>query len=207
MKQLHLGLFVSGRGTNFQAIAEAVARKNLDAEIRLLVSSNPEAGALSYAADHGIPAQVIAKDQFPDRGSFVNAMISALRDRGVDTIALAGYMKKVPPEVVQAYHHRIFNIHPALLPSFGGQGMYGIHVHEAVLAAGCKVTGVTVHVVDEVYDRGPIVAQACVPVKTGDTPEALAARVLKTEHDLYWRTLQLVAEERVAIREGRAEIM
>ena len=126
-------------------------------------------------------------------------MLSVLRQHEVELVVLAGYMKKVPPEVISAYKNRVINIHPALLPSFGGKGMYGHHVHEAVLEYGCKVTGVTVHIVDEVYDHGPVVAQRCVPVEEGDTAKQLAARVLKVEHQLYSESLQLFAEGRVEV--------
>ena len=207
MQRLSLGVFASGKGSNFQAIARAVQDGNLDAEIKLLLTNNPEAGALAFARSRDIPAAVVNSRDFEDRDAFIEAMLSALKSHDIRWIALAGYMKKVPPEVIQAYPNRIFNIHPALLPSFGGKGMYGHHVHEAVLRQGCKVTGVTVHLVDQNYDRGPIVAQHCVPVQEGDTPEILAARVLKSEHRIYWQTLQLAAEGRIEVKDGVARIL
>jgi len=149
-----------------------------------------------------IPGIVISRGSFESREDFLDTMLSALSNHGIEMIVLAGYMKKIPPEVVSQYSNRILNIHPALLPSFGGKGMFGHYVHEAVLETGCKVTGVTVHIVDEVYDRGPIVAQSCVPVHDDDTAETLAARVLRTEHRLYPEVLQLFAEGRVQV-EGR----
>jgi phosphoribosylglycinamide formyltransferase 1 len=202
LSQLHLGVFASGRGSNFSALIDAIGKKRLSADLRLLVSNNPDAGALVTAGENGIPALVASSSRFETREAFVQNLLSALRDHGVDFIALAGYMKKMPVEIIREYRGRIVNIHPALLPLFGGKGLYGHFVHEAVLNQGCRVTGVTVHLVDEEYDRGPIVAQRCVPVEEGDTPDTLAERVLKTEHLLYAETLQLFAEDRVRL-EGK----
>jgi len=206
LKKLFLGVFASGRGSNFKAILEAIREGRLDAEAKLLLSNEQDAGALSVAKNYGVPTVIVSKTDFSSRELFVETMLSTLKDHGVGFIALAGYMKKVPLEVLFAYRNRIVNIHPALLPSFGGKGLYGCYVHEAVLARGCKITGVTVHIVDEVYDHGPIVAQRCVPVEEGDTPESLAARVLKVEHQIYAETLQLFAEGRVEVRENRVLI-
>jgi len=203
LKKLFLGIFASGRGSNFEAILEAIREGRLDAEARLLLSDKRDAGALSVAKNYGVPTAVVSKTDFTSRELFVEAMLSTLKDHGVDFIALAGYMKKVPDEVISAYRNRIVNIHPALLPAFGGKGMYGHHVHQAVLDQGCKVTGVTVHIVDEAYDHGPIVAQRCVPVKEDDTVDTLAVRVLKTEHKMYAEALQLFAERRVEVRGNR----
>ena len=206
MKKLQLGVFASGRGSNFNAILQAIQENRLDAEVRLLLSNNPDAGALSIARTHEIPTAVVSKAAFETRDKFIEAMLSALDTHGVQFIALAGYMKKVPPEIITAYRNRIVNIHPALLPSFGGKGMYGHHVHEAVVALGCKVSGVTVHIVDDIYDHGAIVAQRCVPVEADDTPDSLAARVLKVEHQLYAEALQLFAEGRIEVEGQRAII-
>jgi len=203
LKKLFLGIFASGRGSNFEAILEAIREGRLDAEARLLLSDKRDAGALSVAKNYGVPTAVVSKTDFTSRELFVEAMLSTLKDHGVDFIALAGYMKKVPDEVISAYRNRIVNIHPALLPAFGGKGMYGHHVHQAVLDQGCKVTGVTVHIVDEAYDHGPIVVQRCVPVKEDDTVDTLAVRVLKTEHKMYAEALQLFAERRVEVRGNR----
>jgi phosphoribosylglycinamide formyltransferase-1 len=204
--ELVVGVFASGRGSNFQAILNAIDEGRLNARIALLITNKEDAGALEIASKAGIPGAVINKPTFETRDDFIKAMLDVLEEHGVNTIVLAGYMKKIPPEVVAAYRNRILNIHPALLPSFGGKGMYGHHVHEAVLKAGCKISGVTVHIVDEVYDRGPIVAQRSVPVEEGDRPEDLAARVLKVEHQLYAEALQLFAQGRVEVIEGRAVI-
>jgi formyltetrahydrofolate-dependent phosphoribosylglycinamide formyltransferase len=202
LERLRLGVFASGRGSNFASILGAIDSGALAAEVRLLVSNCPDAGALELAARRGIPAEVVASAGFPSREEFVDALLKTLERREVSFIALAGYMKRIPAEVIARYPNRICNIHPALLPSFGGKGMFGRRVHEAVLAYGCKVTGVTVHLVDERYDQGPIVLQRCVPVRDDDTAETLAARVLETEHAAFPEALRLFAEGRVAI-EGR----
>jgi phosphoribosylglycinamide formyltransferase-1 len=198
--KLKIAVFASGRGSNFASILDAIKERRLDAQVELLCTNNPEAGALALASEANIPGVVLSRAAFQSREEFIEAMFSALKKYKVDMIVLAGYMKKVPPEIISEYTNRIINIHPALLPSFGGKGMFGHHVHEEVLHNGCKVTGVTVHIVDEVYDRGPIVAQRCVPVHEGDTPENLASRVLETEHRLYPEVLQLFAEGRVHVK-------
>jgi len=199
---LELGVFASGRGSNFQAILRAIEEGKLFAKVKVLISNNPEAGAIDLAKAHQVPAEVISSANFTLREEFVNALASILESYQVNFIALAGYLKRVPPEIVSAYRNRILNIHPALLPSFGGKGMYGLRVHEAVLSYGCKVNGVTIHLVDEQYDAGPIVLQRCVPVMENDTPETLAERVLAVEHELYPMALQLFAENRIQV-EGR----
>jgi len=205
-ERMNLAVFVSGSGTNLQAIIDAVAEGKLSAKIRLVLSSRADAFALRRAEKHGIPTVYLSSKEFDSREKFVRAMMETLQRHQVDFIALAGYMRRVPPEVVQKFKNRITNIHPALLPAFGGKGMYGIRVHRAVIEYGCKVTGVTVHIVDEEYDHGPIVAQRCVPVLDDDTPETLAARVLEVEHQLYPEVLQLFAEGRVIVEGRRVKI-
>ncbi|MBN2201218.1 phosphoribosylglycinamide formyltransferase [bacterium] len=206
MKPLRLGVFASGRGSNFAAILAAIDGRRLNASVDVLISNDPAAGALETARARGVRAETVSSAGFDSRDAFVSRLTEVLRESGAGFIALAGYMKRVPPEVVALYPGRIVNIHPALLPAFGGKGMYGRHVHEAVIRQGCKVTGVTVHLVDEQYDRGPILAQRCVPVLPGDTAETLAGRVLETEHSLYPEVLQAFAEGRVRIRGGIAFI-
>jgi len=199
---LNIAVFVSGKGSNLRAIHDAIVLGTLDARICLVLGSRPDAPALDWAASEGIPTGVISH-RSDDTDS---AILGLLEEHGADSIALAGYLKLVPPAVVRAFQHRMLNIHPALLPAFGGAGMYGRHVHEAVLAAGVKVSGATVHVVDEEYDRGPIVMQECVPVLEDDTASTLASRVLEVEHRLFPRALQLFAENRVNIENGKAII-
>lgn len=168
---------VSGGGSNLQALLDRL-RGEEPARVVLVLSNRPEAGGLERARRAGIPAEVLADP------SDASEWITRLGRRDVDLVVLAGYLKLVPPGVVQKYAGRILNVHPALLPAFGGPGMYGRRVHEAVLAGGATESGPTVHLVDEVYDRGAILAQRRVPVLPGDTPASLAARVLAEEHRL-----------------------
>ena len=198
---MNIGVFASGRGSNFQAILNAIQQDLLPARVTLVVSNKGDAGALELARSHSLPALHLSHKQFSDEALFASAMLDALTKHDVQVIALAGYLKKVPPIVVREYRNRILNIHPALLPSFGGSGMYGHFVHEAVIASGAKFSGATVHLVDEDYDRGPIVLQKTVPVDERDTPETLAAKVLRIEHEIYPLALKAFAENRVTINE------
>lgn len=198
---MNIGVFASGRGSNFQAILDAIHQRVLTARVSLLMSNKSDAGALEIARAHHIPAVHLSQKQFPDEASFAAAMVRLLKEHSVQIIALAGYLKKIPVSVVREYRNRILNIHPALLPSFGGHGMYGHFVHEAVIASGVKITGATVHLVDEEYDRGPIVLQRAVAVEKDDTPEILAARVLLAEHEIFPLALKAFAENRVIIKE------
>jgi phosphoribosylglycinamide formyltransferase-1 len=198
---MNIGVFASGRGSNFQAILDAIQHRALIARVTLLLSNKSDAGALETARLHNIPAIHLSQKHFPDEESFAVAMLTALKKHDVQIIALAGYLKKIPTVVVREYRNRILNIHPALLPLFGGQGMYGHYVHEAVIASGAKISGATVHLVDEEYDRGPIVLQKAIAVEEGDTPETLAARVLKVEHEIYPLALKAFVENRILIKE------
>jgi phosphoribosylglycinamide formyltransferase-1 len=195
---VRIAAFASGHGTNLAAILARIDDGSLrNAEVRLVISNNSDAGALALARRHGIRALHISSRTHPDAGNFARALLAALRDEGIELIVLAGYLKKLPPEVVRLYPKRILNIHPALLPRHGGKGMFGLSVHEAVLRSGDTETGVTVHFVDEDYDHGPVARQVRVPVLPGDTPQTLAARVLEAEHDLYWRVVDDIANKRL----------
>jgi phosphoribosylglycinamide formyltransferase-1 len=174
---MHVAVAVSGRGTNLEALLHALG-PGAPARVVLVLSNRADAPALDRAAGRGI-ATVTLRDH-ADGGEW----LSALERQGADLLVLAGYLKLVPAEVIDRYRGRILNVHPALLPAFGGLGMYGRRVHEAVLASGARESGATVHLVDEVYDRGAILGQARVPVLPGDDPETLAARVLEAEHRL-----------------------
>ncbi|MEK6755287.1 MAG: phosphoribosylglycinamide formyltransferase [Bacteroidota bacterium] len=198
---MNIGVFASGRGSNFQAILNAIQRGILPARVTLLLSNKSDAGALEIARSNGIPTIHLSQKQFPDEESFAAKMLNVLRGHDVHLIALAGYLKKIPTVVVRAYRNKILNIHPALLPLFGGPGMYGHHVHEAVIASGMKVSGATVHLVDEEYDRGLIVLQRSVPVEEHDTAETLAAKVLTIEHEIYPQAIKAFVENRVLIKE------
>jgi phosphoribosylglycinamide formyltransferase 1 len=206
MKKLKLLVLASGGGTNLQAIIDSIEQGKLNAEIKAVVSNNSNAFALERARQHNIKAIHLSHKMFATPEEFDEKLLSILKENEVDMIILAGYMKMLSPTIVRAYKNRILNIHPALLPSFGGEGMYGIHVHEAVINSGAKLTGVTVHLVDEVYDHGAIVLQEAVPVLDNDTPETLQQRVLEIEHKLYSQAIQLFAEDRVEISGNRSFI-
>ena len=190
---LRLAVFASGGGSNLQALIDRFNSKS-DSPLRvaLVISDRQHAGALVRARASGIEAMHI---QVTDRPAELatREMLAALDSADVDLIALAGYLRLIPPAVIKRYPERIVNIHPALLPKFGGKGMYGLHVHRAVLEAGEQVSGATVHYVDENYDRGRIIAQREVPVLPSDTPETLSARVLAVEHELFPAALEQVA--------------
>lgn len=198
LPQLQLAVFGSGRGSNFSAILSALQRGEIpNTRIRLVISNNANAGILETAQQYGIPAKHISAKQFVSEEKFVERLRDELRAHDVNFIVLAGYMKRFPPQLIPAYSGRIINVHPALLPKFGGPGMYGMHVHEAVLAAKEGESGATVHLVDEEYDHGPILLQERVPVEPNDTPAMLAAKVLAVEHALLPRALRLFAERRL----------
>ena len=204
---LRLAVLASGGGTNLQAIIDACEGGEIDAQVVLVVSNNSDAGALQRARTHRIPDVHLSSRQFDSQEEFDTRLLEVLAEYKADLIILAGYMKLLSPTVVSAYRHRMLNIHPALLPSFGGKGMYGLRVHQAVIESGAKFSGVTVHVVDEQYDHGPIVAQQVVPVMDDDTPEILARRVLVQEHQIYKQVIQLFAEHRVRIHNRRTRIL
>ena len=180
-----IAVFISGRGTGLQALVDATRSGKLSAQIVLVVSSNPEAYGLERAKNENIPALVHVTRQFETPDQAADSLLGELRAREVDYLALAGYLKMMPPTVLRAYPGRVVNIHPALLPKYGGKGFYGHHVHEAVIAARDKESGATVHLVDEIYDHGKILEQVRVPVLPDDTPDTLAARILVEEHKLY----------------------
>ncbi|HYE95629.1 MAG TPA: phosphoribosylglycinamide formyltransferase [Rubricoccaceae bacterium] len=204
---MRLAVFASGGGSNFQALLDAVDEGWLNAEPVLLVTDREGTGAAARAEAREIPIAVLPPAQFASEDAFAEALLRALEERGVEFIALAGYLKKIPAAIVRAYKHRMLNIHPALLPAFGGAGLYGLRVHQAVLDYGCRVSGATVHLVDDEYDSGPVVLQEVVPVLADDTPETLAARVLELEHRLYPEALQFFAEGRVTVEGRRVRIL
>jgi phosphoribosylglycinamide formyltransferase 1 len=191
--KLRLGFLASHGGSNVQAILDACRDGRLDAAPCVVISNNSDAMVLDRAMAARVPAFHLSSHVHPDPVRLDDAILAVLEKHGVNLIVLAGYMKKLGPKTLARYHGRVVNMHPALLPKFGGQGMYGHHVHEAVLAAGEKESGATVHIADAEYDEGRILAQKRVPVMADDSPDSLAARVLEVEHQLYAETLQRIA--------------
>ncbi len=202
-----VAVFASGGGTNLQSLLDAFGvdgSPDPSCRIALVVSDRPEIGALDRAGKAAVPTAVVRPKEFENSETFGAALLDVLAEHGIDIVALAGYLKLVPENVVQAFRGTIINIHPGPLPTFGGTGMWGHHVHEAVLESGVVISGPTIHFVDERYDTGPILAQWPVPVLDDDTPDSLAARVLKYEHRLYPAALRALARGEVEwSEEGR----
>ena len=177
-------VFASGSGTNFQAIIDAIDQKSIQAEIAGLITNNPDAISIDRARKNGIPVKILRSVDYDDYQAYTIDLLNQLDAWKPDLIVLAGYLKKIPIQIIRRYENRIINIHPALLPKYGGKGFYGIKVHRAVIAAGEKESGCTVHIVTEEYDRGPILGQIKVPVEKDDSPETLQQRILIQEHRL-----------------------
>ncbi|GIV13129.1 MAG: phosphoribosylglycinamide formyltransferase [Fimbriimonadales bacterium] len=197
-----------GRGTNMEAIIRACQSGVIpQSEVVLVVGTRPDAPALAKAEALGVPTMIVNPRDFPDDAAYGDTLLWVLERVQPDLICLAGYMRLLPERVVKAYPNRIMNIHPALLPQFGGKGMYGLRVHEAVLQSGAKETGCTVHFVDEHYDTGPIILQRTIPVLEGDTPETLAERLLPVEHATYVEAIRLFVEGRLKIEGNRVRII
>ena len=184
MSDLSIAVFASGGGTNLQALIDASKRGILNGEVAAVISNNSGAYALERARKENIPDYHVSGKVYPERAEFISRLFEVFDENNVSLVVLAGYMKLVPTEIIRRYRSRIINIHPALLPKYGGKGMYGINVHKAVLESGDRISGATVHIVDEIYDHGAILIQRTVPVLPEDTPESLAARVLEVEHKI-----------------------
>lgn len=198
---------VSGGGTNLQAIFDAIDRGEIDAEVTLVISSARKAYALERARARGIPTLALPMKAFATPEECQAARHRALVEAQPDLIVLAGYLGILGAETIRAFPGRILNIHPALIPSFCGKGMYGHHVHEAALKYGVKISGATVHFVSEDIDAGPIVFQGSVPVEEGDTPDTLAARILPVEHTLLPEAVRLFCQDRIVIDGRRVKIL
>lgn len=191
---LRVGVLVSGGGTNLQAILDAMDQgKITNAEVAAVISNNPGAYALERARNHGVPAECISPKDFPDRASFNEALVAKVDSYDLDLVVLAGFLVKIPEAMIAKYRNKIINIHPSLIPKYCGKGFYGKRVHKAVLEGGEKESGATVHFVDEGVDTGEIILQEKVPVLEGDTPDELAARVLKVEHRILAEGLNQIA--------------
>jgi len=190
---MNIGFLASHNGSNLQAIVDACKSGALDGAPAVVVSNNGDSGALSRARKEGIPDHHLSSRTHPDPQKLDEAIASAMAMHAVDIVVLAGYLKKLGPRILANYRGRILNIHPALLPKFGGKGMYGMAIHEAVIASGDEESGVSIHLVDDDYDTGRIIAQSRVPVELTDTPQTLAQRVFKREHSFFPEVLQKIA--------------
>jgi phosphoribosylglycinamide formyltransferase-1 len=188
---LKLAVFASGKGSNLQAIIDACSKGQLDAQVETVISNNSNAFALTRAQAIGIATYHISQKKYPSHDDYLALLMTVLQRHDVELIVLAGYMKLLPKEIVDHYYGRVINIHPALLPKYGGPGMYGKNVHESVLANGEKYSGATVHIVDFKFDHGPILIQRRVNVYPDDTPDTLAARIIKIEHIILARAIAL----------------
>lgn len=189
MHKTRLGFLASSRGTNMQAIIDACKSGRLSAEPVVIISNNSDSGALARASAEGIAGFHLGSSAYPDAGELDQKIADTLQEYAVEVVVLAGYMKKIGKKVLAAFPGRILNIHPALLPKYGGRGMFGSHVHAAVIASGDTESGATIHVVDDQYDTGPILAQKKVTVDGTDSAETLAGKILAVEHELYVDTL------------------
>ena len=201
MKKVKIGVLVSGSGSNLQAIIDRIEEGQLPAEIKVVVSNDPQAYALERAARHRLPVQVVNHGDFCRREDFDRQLVSALKSVDVDLVVLAGFMRVLTPVFLRVFPCRVMNIHPALLPAFPG-----LHVQKQALEYGVKFAGCTVHFVDEGVDRGPIIIQAVVPVWDDDTEDTLAARILQEEHRIYPQAIRLYAEGRLTV-EGRRVVV
>ncbi len=205
---LKIGVLVSGGGTNLQAIIDEIEKGTIgDTKISFVISNNKNAYALERAKKHQIPAEAISPKDFENRDAFNQALVERIDSYGVDLIVLAGCLLIIPPQLIEKYRNRIINIHPSLIPSFCGKGYYGLHVHEKVLERGVKVTGATVHFVDEGTDTGPIILQKAVMVHQDDTPEILQRRVMEeAEWKILPQAIAMIAKGIVSVKDGHVYI-
>lgn len=205
---LNIAVLVSGGGTNLQAIIDSIENGSItNAQITTVISNNKNAFALERAKNHNIEGLCISPKDYATRPEFHNALINALDERKVDLVVLAGYLVVIPEEMIQKYRNKIINVHPSLIPSFCGTGYYGLKVHEGVLSRGVKVTGATVHFVDEGTDTGPIILQKAVAVEQGDTPEVLQRRVMEqAEWKILPKAIDLIANGKVTVTDKKVII-
>ena len=208
MSKLKIAVLVSGGGTNLQAIIDKIASGEItNTEIALVFSNNRKAYALERAKMAGIPAKALSPKQFENREAFNDAVLEVIEESKADLIVLAGCLMYIPPKLIEKYHNRIINIHPSLIPSFCGKGYYGLTVNEKALERGVKVTGATVHFVDEVLDNGPIILQKAVMIEEGDTPEVLQRRVMEqAEWVILPKAIDLIANGKISVENGIAHI-
>lgn len=205
--KLKIAVLASGRGSNFKALLESIETGLIqNAEVVCVMSNNSDAGVLTIARSRDIPAYHISRKQYSTEAEFNEAILNVLSQYEVNFIVLTGYMKLLDVSIIKKFQNRIINIHPALLPQFGGKGMYGKFVHDAVIASGTKNSGATVHIVDEIYDHGSIVLQERIALSENETSETLAAKVLEIEHRILPRAVGLFAEGKVEIANGKIKI-
>jgi len=204
-RKLKLAVLISGGGTTLRNLLEKIAAGRLDAQVVLVISSNPAAAGIRFAQEASVPCEVLPRKDFASQDEYSQAIFDRCRGAGVDLAAMGGFLKRLT--IPEDFVNRVTNIHPALLPAFGGEGFYGRRVHEAVLEYGVKITGCTVHFADNQYDHGPIILQKAVPVLDDDTPETLAARVFQAECEAYPEALQLIAEGRLRVEGRRVRIL
>lgn len=199
MKKLNIAFFASHGGSNFQSIVENIISGQIEANATLLITNNSGCYAIERAKRLNVPFVHISSNQFESPDKFQQELLRILKLNKIDLIVLAGYMRKIPLNIIKQYPNRILNIHPALLPKYGGQGMYGMNVHQAVFDAKEKETGATVHLVNEEYDKGKILTQQRVSIDSNDTPETIAEKVLKIEHKLYSETIKEIVNNTIIL--------
>ena len=202
-----IAVFVSGGGSNFKAIHHQIIQGNILGKIVMVFSNNPNCGAIKFAEENSIPIFIIDAARYPNAHTRDEFLLETCLKAEIDLICLAGFMKMLPQNIVKQYEYRILNIHPGLLPEFGGKGFYGTRVHEAVINTGKRESGATVHFVDEIYDHGPIILQKKVEVMETDTPESLAARVLKLEHELFPEVVKAFCENKIIMENNKPKIL
>jgi len=207
-KEIKIGVLVSGGGTNLQALIDAEKRGELGAgKISLVIASKPGVYALERAANNNIESKVLARRDYESIADYSAALVSTLREKEIDLVVLAGFLTIIDEQVYKAYPNKILNVHPALIPSFSGKGFYGLHVHEAALAKGVKVSGATVHIVTPECDAGPIVLQKAVEVKEDDTPETLQRRIMEeAEWKILPAAVRLFADGKVTVKDNKVYI-
>ena len=201
-----IAVFASGRGSNFKAIHKKIKSGEIPGRVVCVISDKPNPPVFDKADEEKIPTHYINRKQFKKKKEYSNFLINILKKYKTELIVLAGYLKLIPPEVVDEYRNKIINIHPALLPKYGGRGYYGMKVHQAVIDSGDKKSGATVHIVDEIYDNGQIVKQEEVEVKPDDTPQDLADRVLQMEHKIFPQVVKAFCEDRIKINKDGVQI-
>ena len=203
----NIAVFVSGGGSNFKAIHQQISLGEIPGQIVLVISNNPKCSAIEYAIENFISRVIINETRYPNPHTRNELLTATCVKAEIDLICLAGYMKMLPPAIVKEYENKILNIHPGLLPEFGGKGFFGMRVHEAVIESGKRESGATVHFVDEIYDHGPIIAQKKVEILESDTAESVAAKVLKLEHELFPEVVKAFCEDRIMIENNKPKLV